>query len=99
MSSTNNIKKWLADYVDEEEYGQVLSLYEVVQEGEPINDFWEITVDGDKMFIRLGDGEWLTLLSNSAVETFIDIMDQTYGGGMGVEAWAASERAIDNDKS
>ena len=98
MATTQNIHDWLDSNVDSEEWGQILSLYEAVSEGSEINDFWEITRKGEQMFIRCGD-DWLKLATQSAIETFLSIIDEKYGHGLGVESWCACQRAIDNDKT
>lgn len=95
-----DFRLWLSFNVDGNEPGEVRSLYDAVLEGEPTDDGpWEITRQGEKMFIRLGDGDWLELLSENARHTFLSIMDEMFGHGMGVETWSDCERAIDNDKS
>ncbi|MCB6541351.1 hypothetical protein SDC9_84729 [bioreactor metagenome] len=98
--STNDFQAWLDDNVDPDEYGQVDSLYQAVSARQGYDDgFWEISFKNDQMFIRSNGGDWLRLGSENAISCFLGMMDDQFGNGMGVEAWAAAEAAIDNDKS
>lgn len=98
--STNDFQGWLNDNVDPDEYGQIDSLYQAVSAREQYDDgFWEISFNNNQMFLRCGGGDWLRLGSENAIACFLEMMDDQFGHGMGVEAWAAAEAAIDNDKS
>lgn len=91
---------WLDTYVDPDEPEEVRSLYVAVRDREPMaGDPWEITCKDNKIFIRLGDGDWLKLLSENAISTFLRMMDKEFGHDMCIEAWADCELAIANDKS
>ncbi len=96
--STTNFDQWMDHYVDPSEYDEILSLYDAVQENSSSYDMlWNVTYKNDQVFIKQGDnGETLALLSGSAIESFLSMLDERYGHGIGVEAWAHSQRAADN---
>lgn len=98
--STIDFDSWMERYIDPKEYEEILALYEgilSVTDGDPVRGLWNISVGkGGQVFVKQGEGETLVLVSQNAVETFRSMLDKRYSGGMGVEAWAASQRAADN---
>jgi len=96
--STTDFESWMGWNVDSNEYEQVLSLYEAISERSPSIGvpIWDITIKDFQVFVKSGEGETLMLLTEKAVEAFLSRVDERYGQGMGVEAWAASQRAADN---
>jgi len=94
MSNTN-FDDWLSFYVDPDEYDINAALYQAIA-GEEVESIYEITRKGSRVFVKLGDGETLALLSEKAVETFLKKFDERFGNGLGVVLWADCQRAADN---
>jgi len=97
--STTDFTLWMDFYIDSNEYGEIFSLYQAIMHkdsdiGTPV---WDITIKGDQTFVKPAHGgETLALLSEKAIETFLSMLDERYGHGIGVELWADCQRAADN---
>lgn len=97
MEATTDFNEWLEEHLSGGDYNDVYSLYHTVSDGKSMGSF-SISENNGTSFIEdsVCDGT-LMLASEKAKETFLQIIEDNYCGGMDIEGFYYYHHSMEKD--